>query len=290
MDEAIKRKNKTWELDGIRISHNVIDSPVLTKSKASNDSDNVRLHFGLRGSYSFHYDQLGKFYDLSGYHNNIMYSNGFDIEVENKSTHIETFGINFDTQTFLAIAEKGNAPLQQLAERIVRGENAIMSNEWKVSTLRMQEVIEEIVNCPYNDALKNMFLYAKSIELLVLQAQQYADDEEQRISHTEKTQLIEARDVLNDRIDKPPTISQLSVLVGLNEYKLKSGFKHLFGTTVFGYVNALRMGLARRLLLGTELSAKEIAYQSGYSSPQHFSRAFKKQFGVSPNSMRKNPD
>jgi len=50
------------------------------------------------------------------------------------------------------------------------------------------------------------------------------------------------------------------------------------------------MSMAKRLLLGTDKSAKEIAYQTGYSSPQHFSNAFKKKFGVSPKSVRNNPD
>jgi len=46
----------------------------------------------------------------------------------------------------------------------------------------------------------------------------------------------------------------------------------------------------KRLLLGTDKSAKEIAYQTGYSSPQHFSNAFKKKFGLTPNSVRNFPD
>ena len=102
--------------------------------------------------------------------------------------------------------------------------------------------------------------------------------------------LIEAKELLNTRIDNPPTIVELSKLTGINEYKLKKGFKELFGTTIFGYIHHSRMSLAKRLLLGTDKSAKEIAYETGYSSPQHFSNAFKKQFGITPNNVRNNPD
>jgi len=76
----------------------------------------------------------------------------------------------------------------------------------------------------------------------------------------------------------------------LNEYKLKKGFKELFGTTVFGYIHQIRMDLAKRLLLGTSKTAKEIAYETGYGSPQHFSKAFKEQFGIPPNSIRNVPN
>lgn len=96
--------------------------------------------------------------------------------------------------------------------------------------------------------------------------------------------------MLNLRLHNPPTIIALSKLIGINEYKLKKGFKELFGTTIFGYIHQNRMTLAKSLLLDTTKSVKEVAYQIGYSSPQHFSNAFKKEFGVTPNSIRKNPD
>ncbi|GAA4115058.1 hypothetical protein GCM10022393_15010 [Aquimarina addita] len=85
-------------------------------------------------------------------------------------------------------------------------------------------------------------------------------------------------------------MSELSRLVVLNEYKLKRGFKELFGTPVFGYIHQTRMDLAKRLLLDTSKTAKEIAYEIGYCSPQHFSKAFKEQFVISPNSIRNTPD
>jgi AraC-like DNA-binding protein len=77
--------------------------------------------------------------------------------------------------------------------------------------------------------------------------------------------------------------------VGLNEYKLKRGFRELFGTTVFAYLSEQRLALAKRMLLDTDKTAAEIAFELGYATPQHFSAAFKKRFGVSPKSMRKNP-
>ena len=109
-------------------------------------------------------------------------------------------------------------------------------------------------------------------------------------SATDKKKLFEAKEILNIRMENPPTISELSKLINLNEYKLKKGFKELFDITIFGYIHKSRMNFSKRLLLGSDISAKEIAYKTGYSSPQHFSKAFKTEFGTSPNSIRKNPD
>ena len=135
-------------------------------------------------------------------------------------------------------------------------------------------------------------MLSKSIELLVLQAELYEQNLSKKFIKTEKDRrsLQNAKELLNSRMDNPPTIIELAKLVGVNEYKLKKGFKELFGTTIFGYIHNSRMSLAKRLLLGTDKTAKEIAYQVGYSSPQHFSNAFKKQFGVTPNNVRNTPD
>jgi AraC-like DNA-binding protein len=42
------------------------------------------------------------------------------------------------------------------------------------------------------------------------------------------------------------------------------------------------MSRAKRLLPGTDKTAGEIAWETGYSSPQHFSNAFKKELGITP--------
>lgn len=286
------RISKSWELDDILISHNIIDYNLLEKQVTKNDSECVRLHFGLKGSYNFRCAQLNSLFSLSGHHNNIMYSDGLEIEVENKSKRIETFGINFNTDTFIKIGQNGNEQLKRFTDNVINKKDSILSNEWKISNIKIQHVINEIINCSYKNELRDLFLLSKSIELLVLQAELYEYQASNNYikSKADKQKLIEAKELITTKIDNPPTIIELSELVGINEYKLKKGFKELFGTTIFGYTHSLRMSLAKKLLLGTEKTAQEIAYEAGYSSPQHFSKAFKNTFGVSPNSIRKNPD
>jgi len=284
--------SRTWNLDKMTILHNVIEYGHLGKMKSTNDSDCVRLHFGLQGSYQFHYSQLGSSFDLRGSHNNIMYSDGLEIEVENRSERIETFGINFTTESFIEIAHNGNEPLKRFADKVLKKESSILSAQWKTNNFNIQQVIREMLACPYQQELQDLFLLSKSIELLVLQADLYQQNQRKLFIKTAKDRdkLVEAKELLTSRMENPPTIIELSKLTGINEYKLKRGFKELFGTTIFGYIHKTRMTLAKKLLLETDKSAKEIAYEAGYNSPQHFSTAFKKEYGVSPNSMRENPD
>lgn len=281
-----------WKLEHILLKHSLVDYHDFGRHKVSNTNDVVRLHFGLCGDYNFTYNALKTSFELQGEHNNILYSDGLEMEVENKSKHIETFGIEFETNTFINIAQNGNDALKQLTEDVIQKKSSILSLNWRPNNLRIQQVIQEILHCPYSDNLKQLFLLSKSIELLVLQAELYEQKDEQPYikKKSDKEILFEAKHLLDERLTTPPTINELAKLVGMNEYKLKKGFKELFDTTIFGYIHYHRMTLAKRLLLGTEKTAQEIAYETGYSSPQHFSKAFKKTFDVTPNSIRKNPD
>jgi len=293
MKDTIKnRVSSSWEINNILLSHNITDYHSNDLKITKNNTEYVRLHFGLQGSYDFSFAQLNSSYSLSGPHNNIMYSDGLEIAVTNKTKRIETFGVNFTTDSFIEIGQNGNDILKRFTEKVIKKENSILSKEWRTNNFKIQQVIQEIIHCSYQGPLKDLFLLSKSIELLVLQAELY----EQNTTHSfiktqiDKRKLMEAQELLNARIDHPPTVVELSKLIGMNEYKLKKGFKELFGTTIFGYIHHARMRLAKRLLLGTDKTAKEIAYDTGYSSPQHFSTAFKKQFGVTPNTIRKTPD
>lgn len=139
---------------------------------------------------------------------------------------------------------------------------------------------------------KTTFLLSKSIELLVCCAESCDRATHNKTpnpilkSNTDKEKILAARDLVNARIDTPPSLSEIARTVGLNEYKLKRGFRETFSTTVFGYLTAQRLLLARRYLLDTHKTAAEIAFELGYSTPQHFNNAFKKHFGHTPDSIR----
>lgn len=79
----------------------------------------------------------------------------------------------------------------------------------------------------------------------------------------------------------------LSHKIGMNEFKLKKGYKQVFGTTIFGDFNKVRMEEAKNHLLGTDKSISDISLLAGYDDPPNFIRAFKHYFGLAPNQFRK---
>jgi AraC family transcriptional regulator, transcriptional activator of the genes for pyochelin and ferripyochelin receptors len=156
----------------------------------------------------------------------------------------------------------------------------------------MQTTLQQILNCPYQGLTKRMYLEAKSLELVALQISQWQESENQtlvsgRWSSDEVERLHHARDILLQELHNPPSLLTLARQVGLNDFKLKKGFRHVFGTTVFGCLQQRRMELAKQLLEQRNLSIAAIAHQIGYASQSHFCQMFKQQFGVTPNAYRK---
>jgi AraC-like DNA-binding protein len=74
---------------------------------------------------------------------------------------------------------------------------------------------------------------------------------------------------------------ELAHQVGLNDRKLKTGFREVFKTTAFSYLHDCRMERAQELLRQKRAIAS-VAAAVGYASPTAFNRAFQRKFGMSP--------
>ena len=95
-----------------------------------------------------------------------------------------------------------------------------------------------------------------------------------------------AREYLLQNATQPPSLTELAKIAGINEFKLKQGFKALYNNTVFGYLTDFKLNQARELLV-CNLPIKEVADRLGYSSVQHFNSAFRKKFGLPPGKVKK---
>lgn len=86
----------------------------------------------------------------------------------------------------------------------------------------------------------------------------------------------------------PWTVEALARAVGMSRSNFSARFVSLAGTSPLKYLTQLRMHLAANALKGDgRLAIGDVARQVGYESEASFGRAFKRQFGVSPGSYRK---
>lgn len=151
-------------------------------------------------------------------------------------------------------------------------------------TPSMMFLISEITRQPYSGAMMSLFLESKIMELYLAQIHSFDsyDYHILKLSRNDIDRLYDARDYISENLNKRISILALAREIGINQTKLKTGFKQLFGTTIFDYAIDQKMKLAIALLEENRLSLTEISYKIGYSHPNHFSLAFKRRFGVSP--------
>ncbi|MEQ8422924.1 MAG: helix-turn-helix transcriptional regulator [Arenibacter algicola] len=94
---------------------------------------------------------------------------------------------------------------------------------------------------------------------------------------------------LKNNLDKnAPSLQELAHEFGTNEYKLKKGFKELFGMTVFQFLKNERLRNAHVLVKSSNEPFKRIARQNGFKNATHFSREFKARYGYTPRDLRLN--
>lgn len=85
------------------------------------------------------------------------------------------------------------------------------------------------------------------------------------------------------------SISNIARRLNCNADSLSARFSREVGQTTIEYLTHLRMEQACKLLRESPLTIAEIAWTSGYSDPNYFSRVFKKTIGVTPRNFRKEP-
>ncbi|WPV66408.1 AraC family transcriptional regulator [Chitinophaga sp. LS1] len=209
-----------------------------------------------------------------------------------KQENLAAVGMNFSKERFLQLAENNGRILDMLGNNVAGNRPIILNKKSNHPiTARMLMILDEIRNCQFLGGHKKLYLQSKVIELLALQCEQQEQAESLQkerfaLSASDKEKIFFARDYLLNQMQSPPSLTELSRAAGLNEFKLKNGFKQVFDNTVFGYLNDHKMEYARQLLQSAVQSVTQIAEQLGFSSVQHFSTAFRKKFGVSPVKLR----
>lgn len=277
-------ESSRWHLDGIRIlhtRHHYHGHYLLSKENAD---DVVNLSFNLRGA--CHIRHLGKRYPVVPLQHNMIYSPGTSNTFSNDELETETLTIQFSPRTFLALTGSPGGMLGEFSAHVAGGRASVLARDSLVIDAALHGTLHDILYPPFTGRMKRIYLLSKSMEILVMQSDAFTRRVRQQAGTTRVHEDLErvryAGQYLLQRISDPPNLTELARAAGLNEYKLKRGFRQVFGHTVFGYLASQRLVRGRQMLLDTDLTVAEIAFELGYCSPQHFNNAFKKQFGAPP--------
>ncbi|WP_346836768.1 helix-turn-helix domain-containing protein [Microbulbifer sp. SAOS-129_SWC] len=98
--------------------------------------------------------------------------------------------------------------------------------------------------------------------------------------------LAEAQALMRNNLSEPLATSEIAGYLGVTCKKLERVFRRFACQLPARFYIGLRLSLARDLLHHSGCSIEEIGHRCGFSSPSHFSRAFRNHFGCSPRTER----
>ncbi len=145
-------------------------------------------------------------------------------------------------------------------------------------------IIHQIFNRGGASPADSLFLKGKILELLSHEVEFLCGPQRKQtiLQPDDVVMLQAAKTIIMERMSTPPSIAELARKVGLNEKKIKQGFKELYGTTVYGFLRKYRMEQAKLLFDRDQKSVTDVACAVGYSNVSHFGAIFRHHHGVRP--------
>lgn len=143
----------------------------------------------------------------------------------------------------------------------------------------------------YNPPLQSSFNDDDTYTLSVFQSQPSSlrgSFQEQRArGGRDQRFLATLRQLIEERIDDSQLgIKLLCSATFTSHTQLYRRLKSLTGMNPTTYIRTIRLEKARKRLQRTDESVSEIAYSTGFSDPNYFSRVFRRHFGLAPSQLR----
>lgn len=204
-----------------------------------------------------------------------------------KNTHLDFVSYYFNQNFFEKLAFCYPKLLEVLYKKYETGETFTLTEDSLPITYKMQQILSQLGQEYLAGNMNNMYYESKIVTLLSLQIELTSNQTVPNIktyikSKTDYNKIHEAKDFLISDITMPLHINAISKQVGINEDKLKKGFKEVFGNTIFGYLYEHKMSLASEYLKDKSIPIKEVAFRCGYDYLSHFSTTFKRYYGCTP--------
>ncbi|MBP1756263.1 MAG: transcriptional regulator, AraC family [Firmicutes bacterium] len=103
------------------------------------------------------------------------------------------------------------------------------------------------------------------------------------MSNAETYKVVQKiQEYMEKKLSQPITLRELADVAGYSPWHMSRIFKEVTGKTPFDYLRALRLTKAALLLRDSETKILDVALDFVFDSHEGFTRAFSKEFGLSP--------
>ncbi|OPA75246.1 AraC family transcriptional regulator [Paenibacillus selenitireducens] len=146
-------------------------------------------------------------------------------------------------------------------------------------------ILNRILQAAQSGSTRNIEMECHVLDLLSTAFRSFLSETQEEtttLTKQDMEKIRQARDIMMEHMADPPKLTELSRMIGMNDYKLKVGFKELYENTVFGYLREQRLEKSLLLLQEGRFNVNEVSCAVGYSNPSYFAEAFRNKFGVNP--------
>jgi AraC family transcriptional activator of pyochelin receptor len=255
----------------------------------STPDSTVNINFQMSGQLDTRFFGLKQELHMRPHRHNLVFApEGGDLNHIRANSSIEMFHLSLDKVFFADAIGCDDAWSETVLKNLDHGRPFAGANGTVDTTHQMLRLISEIRNCAASGPMRNLLIQSRALELIAFQIGQFRNPfpvrEEIRLDDAEKLHQLKGH--LERNFLAETSLTELSRIFVLNEFKVKKGFRALFGTSVFAYLRQLRMEYAGNLLRNCNTSVEEVADVLGYEHAQHFSIAFKKFTGRTPSEFK----
>lgn len=106
------------------------------------------------------------------------------------------------------------------------------------------------------------------------------------MTHFEKN-IENALHFIEKNLNKPLTLSEVSIECGISKWHLDRTFEALTGMTFKTHHNRRRVEIAKQLLKYSRMGVTEIGIEVGFNDIPYFNKVFRKFEGISPSAYQK---
>ena len=247
------------------------------------DINFIQFHFCLEGKISFRYNNGSYTLDLKENNSLILFNPSTNLPIDaalQKNTRylsllitIKKFhGLFSELTDDISFLSQENSDKKYYKENIISPQISIILNQ--------------IINEKLSENVKNLYLKGKIFELLGIYFNESNDlNIEQCPFLADEKNVVKikmAKEIIIKNFENPPSLKELSTEVEIPLKNLKTGFKQIYGNTVFGFLTDYKMNTASKMLSSRSFNVNEVSTHLGYSSSSHFINVFKKKFGITP--------
>jgi AraC family transcriptional activator of pyochelin receptor len=222
-------------------------------------------------------------------HYNLTFLPESHCELSLKKGEYESFGVEF-MPDYLRKLGKDNAPLfREFVFSVLEGRPSSITEAHHVANSQIMDIVNELLHFRYPGAMPSLYIKSKVVDLLRLSIENiYVADSDRTvsgISNSDLKALTAVKEFLLANLDNPGTLPEIAIRTGMNEFKLKTGFRKAFGKSVIAFVLEERLLRAKTLITETDMPMKVIAAKAGYKNLSNFTTAFRKLFGYPPGTL-----